>query len=178
MKTVRNAFVGIALAATLMLAACSDGKVIAASSLAAVQGAVDSYLALYAPTWTGTQTVNTAFSKAISDVANWTSGSAGTEVEAALSDLAAALDGIPQLSNKTDEAIGAAINFVDNLITIVQTESAANVTDQPAAFYAWLSSDVPPNTTRKHAWHGKQIKSVKAFQKAWNKSVPKTIQSK
>ena len=119
----------------LALIACGSAKVIAASSLAAVQTAVDSYLALYAPTWSGTQQLNDAFSKAISDVANWKSGTPGSDVQQALGDVAGILDSIPQINNTTDQAIAAAINFVDNMITIVTSESSSNFTDK-AAFYA------------------------------------------
>jgi hypothetical protein len=177
---MKSLIAAVCLIACLMLVACNSNtaKTITAASLSGVQVIVDNYLNEYAPTWSGRQSLDAEFSKAIAGVSSWKAGSAGSEVELALGAIVDGLDGIPLLNDETDQAIASAINFVDNMITIVQNESAANASDQTAVFYAWLNNDAAPSTTRAHLWKGKQIKTLNQFKSAWNKYAPKKAQVK
>ncbi len=124
------------------------------------------------------------FSAAITAATNWKSGTFSQELEEGLSVLGANLDLIP-LGSKADSLIAAAINFVDNEITILQKAKTAKLESpaaMEAAYYAWLEESNTPAPTvsasRKHQWHGAQIKSFSQLKKEWNKLAPKNAKLK
>lgn len=168
MKTVL-AIVVLALCFTV---ACSPQET-AAQTLIALQSATDIYVSLYAPGWGGKAQMDSAFTKAIADIEAWKSGTPGTETVQALQDLAGILDEIP-FNGQTDQAIAAGISFIDNEITLIQSESTtASVDQQDEIFTAWLENQAPPTVTRKHVWNGKAIHGPRGLKKAWNKNAPK-----
>ena len=112
------------------------------------------------------------FSAAITAAENWKAGTFSQQLEEGLSVLANNLDLIP-LGSKADTIISAGIYFIDNEISILQKAQSAQLkspAEMEAVFYAWLddSNSAPPpaSATRKHRWHGKQIKSLKQFKAA------------
>jgi hypothetical protein len=168
--------VGVSCAAVLLclaLAACGGPTV--AEYISTIGVGVDSIIAVEAPTWTGATTLNALFTTAETAAANWKAGTSSAEIQQTLGALAAGLDDLP-LGTKADDLIAAAVNAIDNLTTLVQSESSALTPQtQSAAFMAWLDAGPPtPATTpgRKHTWKGKPIKSLKDFKKQWNKSAP------
>lgn len=153
----------------------SNAQQTAAQTLVGLQAGVDIYIALYAPTLASKAQIDDAFTKAIADVASFKPGNAGSTTVQVLQDLAGALDDVP-LNGQTDQAIAAAVNFIDNEIMLLQAESTtASAQQQSTAFIVWLSADTAPPAaaTRKHVWAGKPVKKPSQLKKAWNTAAPK-----
>lgn len=149
----------VLLAYIAVLAACAFSATLAQSLVALEAGLTAADPTLEAQT-------AKYFSAAITAAENWTPGTFSVELEEGLTDLADNLDLLPTTS-KTDQIIAAAVNFVDNEISILQASKPKASALTPAAleawYYAWVSDDatpVPPaSATRKHVWKGKQIKT-------------------
>jgi hypothetical protein len=180
------------LAVVLSLAACTAQQTIA-QSLAASQAAVDIYLSLYAPAWSGITSVNTLYGQAIADAQNFQPGPATSEAQQVLADLANALDAAPLLNTQTNDAIAAAVDWIDNELTILKAVNAAPPEQQQAAFSAWLEMEqmsAPQSSAhagtatngahrapeRRHVWKGAPITSYPQFVKAWNQNAPQAAQ--
>ena len=156
------------LALVLVISGCSFSTTLA-SSLSALQAGIT------AADPTLEASLGKYFSAAITAAENWKAGTFSAELEEGLSDLAANLDLLP-LGSKADSYISAAINFIDNEITILQKAQSAELKSPAAmesAYYAWLedgSTTAPPaSATRKHKWTGVQIKSPAQLKKELKK---------
>jgi hypothetical protein len=163
--------IAAAVSCAAFLVGCSAQQT-AAQTLIGLQSATDIYVSLYAPGWAGKAKLDAAFTKAIADVEAFKPGTASATTVQVLQDLAGALDEIP-LNGQTDQAIAAGINFIDNEIALIQSESTASSAQVDAVFYAWVTNEAPSTVTRKHVWTGKPVKTPHALKKAWNKSAPK-----
>ena len=157
----------VLLAYIAVLAACSFSATLAQSFVALEAG-----LTAADPMFEA-QTAK-YFSAAITAAENWKPGTFSVELEEGLADLAANLDLLPT-NSKTDQIVAAAINFVDNEISILQAAKSSPICRcrrRPRWKLATTpgsdtnESAPPASATRKHSWNGKQIKTPKQLKRS------------
>jgi hypothetical protein len=148
----------VLLASIAVLAACSFSTTLAQSLVALEAGLTAADPGFEAQ-------VSKYFSAAITAAENLKPGTFSADLEEGLADLADNLDLLPTTS-KTDQIVAAAVNFIDNEIAILQASKSKASVMTPAAleawYYAYVSDEGPApatSATRKHVWHGKQIKT-------------------
>jgi hypothetical protein len=172
-------FVFLLAALLFFQSACTSSGETVSAYISAIGTAVNSVIALEAPTWSGAAALKTQFQQVATDAASWQPGTASTDLLQVLNDLGNSADSVPSISPKVDALIGIAVSGVDSVIALVQSESAATSPQlQNAVFEAWLDDGPTINSGRKHAYTGAQFKSKRDFTEAWNKLAPKQAKIK